>query len=341
MLPARRGTGNGFGPGAAPIALIALILLSFAGCSGDRPSVLDARGPAAQGVLDLWWVLLAASAVAFAVVCALIVAALARARRAADPRREPPLGERFIVIAGVVVTGLVLIGVFALSVRQMRALAESGAHDELAIDVIAHDWWWEAKYPNGAVTANEMHIPVGRPIRLRLSTADVIHSFWVPQLGPKMDMIPGRTNELVIEADEPGRFRGQCAEFCGLQHANMIFWVEALADGDFEQWVARQGEPARDAVDGLAARGRRVFERSSCAGCHAIRGTSADGAIGPDLTHLASRRTIGSGVLPMNERDLTRWIADPQEFKPGTTMPRTEVRGRDFQALIAYLLELD
>jgi cytochrome c oxidase subunit II len=239
-----------------------------------------------------------------------------------------------------VMSGLVLIGVFALSVRQMRAFATSGGTDELAVDVIAHDWWWEARYPNGATVANEMHIPVGRPVRLRLATADVIHSFWVPQLGPKMDMIPGRTNELVIEADEPGRYRGQCAEFCGLQHANMIFWVEALAPRDYELWVEREASPATPPGGTIATRGQRLFERSSCAGCHAIRGTPADGALGPDLTHIASRRTIGSGVLPMTERDLSRWIADPQEFKPGTTMPRTEIQGRDLQALVAYLLSL-
>jgi cytochrome c oxidase subunit 2 len=217
----------------------------------------------------------------------------------------------------------------------MNQLSSAGANPKMTIDVIGHDWWWEIRYPNGAVTANELHIPAGEVVRLHLTTADVIHSFWVPQLQVKQDQIPGRDNYLWLEADHPGDFRGQCAEFCGLQHANMIVNVVADSPEDFDTWVAEQAGPAV-ATD---EPGESVFMSSSCAGCHTIRGTSANGTLGPDLTHVASRATI-AGVLDNKTDELRRFITDPQGDKPGVTMPPSGLSADDIAAVVLYLESL-
>lgn len=177
------------------------------------------------------------------------------------------------------------------------------------------------RYPNGAVTANEIHIPVGEPVGLALPTADVIHSLWVPELQVKVDHVPGSDNRMWVEADRAGRFRGQCAEFCGLQHARMAFEVVALPAGEFDDWLDAQADDAAEPTDAAAREGQEILEASSCAGCHTVRGTSAEGDLGPDLTHLASRETIGAGLVPLTRENLADFIADPQDDKPGVTMP--------------------
>src|SRR5581483_10754866 len=204
----------------------------------------------------------------FVFVAGMLVVAAVRGRRRseADARRPAAWGEPFIVVAGVVVSGVILVGFFVFSLTRMQALADAGRHTKLTIGVVGHDWWWEVRYPNGAVSANEIHIPVGKRVQLALTTDDVIHSFWVPPLGPKTDMIPGQRNDLWLEASAPGVYRGQCAEFCGLQHANMLIRVVAEAPADFDAWMAREAEPAsipsgaEPAVDG-----RRVFDTQTCA----------------------------------------------------------------------------
>ena len=321
--------------------LFAAAAFGFTACTTLTPSVVDARGPAERGITGLWWLMLWISSAVFAVVGGLLLYGIVRGRRRSEDEagREPRWGEPFIVIAGVVVSGAILVFVFVLSLREMQALAAQGRTAGLVVHVIAHDWWWEARYPNGAVTANEIHIPTGTRVRLRLETADVIHSFWVPQLGPKRDTIPGRANELWIQADEPGRYRGQCAEFCGLQHAHMGLWVFADPPDEFRAWMSQQAEPARR-PSGLAARGERVFLTNTCVGCHAIRGTAADGRLGPDLTHLASRTSIASAALPNTPAVLASWIADPQDAKPGVSMPPTELSAEDLAALVTYLVGL-
>ena len=330
----------------------ALALLLLAACSDDSPSVLSPRSEAAERVEGLWWLTFWTSVVVCLVVTAFIVQAVRRGRAAAAKDREGgaeegidkrpvPWGPRFIVIAGLVVSGAVLAGTFAVSLRALDALAGPTRNPALTIEVIGRNWWWEIRYPNGAVTANEIHIPVGRPVEVKLSTADVIHSFWVPQLNVKQDQVPGMDNRISLLADEPGRYRGQCAEYCGLQHAHMVFYVEAQPPAQFDQWLAREAAPAAEPTSPTANTGRDIFLRSSCAGCHTVRGTSAAGTLGPDLTHMASRQTIAAGTLPMQRDPLSEFVLDAQNAKPGATMPPTEVAAEELSALVDYLMGLE
>ena len=310
------------------------------------PSVLDPRGPGAARVAWLWWVMLAIALVVVAVVVVMLAVAVRRRQRGSqttDPARAPPArwGEPFIVVAGFVVPAAILTAVFVITLKVMAEIEHPERLADLEITVTGHMWWWEARYPNGAVTANEIHIPVGRRVRFAVTSADVIHSFWVPQLQVKADMIPGKLNNLWIQADEPGRYRGQCAEFCGLQHAQMIFFVVADPPDAFNRWMANEARPAPEPADPSAERGREVFLNQTCAGCHAIRGTPASSVrVGPDLTHLASRETLGAGVLPMTRAALAAWIINPQVDKPGAVMPPTDLTAAELEALLDYLESL-
>ncbi|MBW3594798.1 MAG: cytochrome c oxidase subunit II [Actinobacteria bacterium] len=303
------------------------------------PSILDPAGPGARLIESLWWPMLWISTAVFVIVCVFLLRAMARGRRdgyESLDRREPRWGEPFIAIAGVFIPALILAGVYVYSLRQMDVLSDIGDDASYEIEVVARNWWWEARYPNGAVTANEIHIPAGEPVRLKLTAADVIHSFWVPELQAKTDHVPGHDNYMWIEADEPGRYRGQCAEFCGLQHANMIFYVVADAPDVFDEWVANEAADA----DAVGTPGEQLFLDASCAGCHTVRGTTADGDLGPDLTHLATRETI-AGVVANSRENLRAFSADPHTFKPGVSMPPTELSPDELDAVVDYLMELD
>jgi cytochrome c oxidase subunit 2 len=202
-------------------------------------------------------------------------------------------------------------------------------------------WWWEVLYPEtGVLTANEMYIPVGKPVRLELTSTDVVHSFWVPRLNGKRDLIPGVENTFWIQADQAGVYRGQCGEYCGTQHANMAFEVIALETEDFDEWVFSQRPVSLESTVPVVEQGRQVFLTAGCVQCHAIRGTQAAGNAGPDLTHLGSRRMIGGAMLPNTRGNLMGWIADPQSIKPGVKMPRTYLEADDLQALVTYLENL-
>ncbi|HEX6596609.1 MAG TPA: cytochrome c oxidase subunit II [Acidimicrobiales bacterium] len=322
----------------------ALIVL-LVGCSDEAPSILRPQSEAARRVEDLWWLTFWTSVVVVGVVTAFLLVAVRRGRaRAAEEgidKRPVPWGGRFIVIAGLLVSGAILAGTFGVSLRALNALADAPSDTALTIEVVGHNWWWEARYANGAVTANEIHIPVGQAVEVKLSTADVIHSFWVPQLNVKQDQVPGMDNRLWLRADEPGRYRGQCAEFCGLQHARMVFYVDAEPPEQFERWLAAEAAGARAPTTPAASNGRDLFLRSSCAGCHAVRGTSAAGTLGPDLTHLASRQTIGSGLLPLRRDTLSDFVLNAQHAKPGASMPPTEVSQAELEAIVEYLMGLE
>jgi cytochrome c oxidase subunit 2 len=322
--------------------LLAGVAATTGGCSGDS-SIVSPKGPAASSITGLWWSMLFAATAVFAFVAGMMLLAAVRGRRRteSEARAPAPWGEPFVVIAGIVVSGAILIGFFVFSLGRMQALADGGRRSKLTVNVIGHDWWWEVRYPNGAVTANEIHIPSGVPVRLELTTADVIHSFWVPRLGPKQDMVPGQRNHLWLQASEPGVYRGQCAEFCGLQHANMIIRVVADPPAEFERWVAEEAQPAAPSPEMADGTGQRIFEAQTCAGCHRIRGSAAvAGNVGPDLTHVGRRATIGAGVLPMSAQNLRRFIVDPQSVKPGATMPPTTLSPEELSALVAYLESL-
>jgi cytochrome c oxidase subunit 2 len=333
------------------------VLLTLSACGGDAPSVLDPSSDAGRRVEGLWWVLFWISAVAVAVVTAFLLAAMRRRRPGTGTSgtgggeghaglgdvdtRPVPWGDRFVIIAGVVVPGGILAGTFVFSLGVLGNLADPPDEPALDVEVVAHNWWWEVRYPNGAVTANEIRVPAGETVELALPTADVIHSFWVPELQVKKDHIPGSDNTLWVVADRAGRFRGQCAEFCGLQHAHMQFEVVALEPDEFDDWLAREAEPAAAPTTDEAREGADIFEASSCAGCHAVRGTSAEGDLGPDLTHLAGRRTIGAGLIPLSAGNLDDFITDPQDDKPGVSMPPTELSPSDVDAVVAYLMGLE
>jgi cytochrome c oxidase subunit 2 len=307
------------------------------------PSAIHPQGPAAEQIAQLWWVLLAAGGAIFVLVMVLLVVALLRRPRGADlpAALAQPGGGRMIVLGGVVMPVLVLTAVLALTVNTLLALAAPAAGDETVVEVIGHQFWWEVRYPDqGVITANELHIPAGAPVRLRLAASDVIHSFWVPELHGKLDMIPNQTNTLRLQADQPGIFKGLCAEFCGVQHAKMTFLVVAQPEAEFRAWLAAQRESAALPGEPLAQRGLQVFLGAGCTHCHAVRGTDATGNLGPDLTHLAARRTLAAGILPNEQTNLANWITNPQHSKPGNLMPPTPLADADLQALLAYLATL-
>ena len=233
---------------------------------------------------------------------------------------------------------VVLLGVFALTVTDIRALEAPPSAEMAAVRINGHRWWWEVEYPDlGITTANQIYVPVGQAVKIELTSNDVIHSFWVPQLQFKRDLIPGQTNTVWLQADKPGIYRGLCAEYCGLQHAQMNFMVVALYPREYEQWVAHEGSDAAKPSEPLAKAGQQVFLGKGCMYCHTIRGTSAAGWLGPDLTHLASRLTIAGGSLENNTGNLGGWILDPQHIKPGALMPATPLSGQELQELLAYL----
>jgi cytochrome c oxidase subunit 2 len=233
--------------------------------------------------------------------------------------------------------------VYDLSVG--RATTGVPIRDPLTIELTGHQWWWEATYSGPSprdrfTTANEIHIPVGRPVHIRSTSRDVIHSFWVPNIIGKRDLIPGYTSSLFLNADKPGVYRAQCAEFCGHEHAKMALPVVVHSKADFASWLAEARTPAAEPSDSSAQQGRKVFMAGPCSSCHAITGTPAFGTIGPNLTHLASRRTIGAGTLPNTRGNLGGWVVDPQAIKPGVRMPSNQLEPKDLRALLDYLQSL-
>lgn len=283
-------------------------------------------------------VLLVVCGAAFVLVAVLLVRALS------PSAREPPRPALWIVGGGVVLPAVLLSGVLAHAVWRTAAL-ERDAGDALVVTVIAHPWWWELHYRDPSrgsaiVTANELHLPVGRPVTLGLTASDVIHSFWVPALGGKTDALPGRTTHWQVRITRPGSWRGQCAEYCGEQHARMGLRVVASPPAEFDAWLAAQARPAAEPADAHVQRGREVFLQRRCDACHAVRGL-AEAAGGPDLTHVGSRTEIAAGTLPMDPAHLAAWIADPQAHKPGTRMPAANgIAGEDLRALAAWLASL-
>jgi cytochrome c oxidase subunit 2 len=313
-------------------------------------SVLDPAGPAARTLRDLGWPLLVGFTVTAVVMWGLI--AWLAARRTGSFDEHAPVAEddahpkRWVLWGGFVIPGIVFTGAFVATTGVLRAMPMS--HDDLTgpaeIHVIGHQWWWQLEYRPGEdttrwfTTANEIHVPIGRPIDIALDTADVIHSFWVPRLRGKVDLVPGRTNQIRIQADVPGVYQGACAEYCGLQHAKMRFRIVAEATADYQHWLEHQRQLAVDPRDGRALAGKEVFMTAACPTCHTINGTVALATVGPDLTHVGSRRTIGAGSLPLNVATLHAWILNAPALKPGTRMPvLTQFSGRELHALVAYL----
>jgi cytochrome c oxidase subunit 2 len=311
--------------------------------------VLVPRSDGAHDAASLMWVLFAIAAVVVLLVAALVIASAVRSRRRAGPddpagpvvdQIDDRRGVSFVVGAGIAFPVVVLTAVFLMTLGPLASATDhSGA--ALTVDVTAHRWWWDVQYEHQHVRiANELHIPVGRTVLVRVHTADVIHSFWAPQLGGKADAIPGTTNQLKIRATHAGVYDGKCAEYCGLQHARMRFVVVVHSATGWTDWVNRmQRPPPTPSGDALA--GRQVFLGSSCVYCHAVDGTNASSHVGPDLTHLASRRRLAAGLIPNDRGHLAGWLLDPQSVKPGALMPAMDLPPRQLQQLMSYLETLD
>jgi cytochrome c oxidase subunit 2 len=311
----------------------------------SSPSFLRTYGYVAGREAWLGWILLGIAAAVVLVVTALVLAG-SRRRKApgADLVGREGDGLRWIVVGGVVVPSIILLLVLVLTVATQAAIATPVGAD-LTVRVTGHQWWWEVRYLDRspsliATTANEIHIPVGRAVRLEVVTGDVIHSFWIPELAGKTDLIPGQENAMWLEADRPGIYYGQCAEYCGLQHARMAMEVVADPPEVFARWLAHQRAPAESSARSDAAAGAKVFASTACALCHTVRGTLAGGRLGPDLTHVAGRRMIAAGTVPNTRGNLLGWIENPQAFKPGTLMPAVPLDGGQLDDLAAYLQSL-
>jgi cytochrome c oxidase subunit 2 len=314
-----------------------LVLLS--GCSGAQ-SALNAEGHSAAALKDLIvFIVLVCTAVWLTVV---IVMAWALMRR--HKRQEGEAAERKMTMAvsAAIVMTVLIVGVLTFASFLTTRSIYSGTDADVTIRVRAQQWWWQFIYDNADPsiafqTANEFHIPVGKDVRLQLEAVDVIHSFWVPSLAGKQDNIPGRENVLTLRADKPGIYRGQCAEFCGLQHSHMAFLVVAEEEADYQRWAAQQRQAAVQPMSDEAAAGQAVFMSKPCAACHTIRGTQASGTSGPDLTHVGSRSTIAAGLLETTRGSLAAWIADPQTLKPGNNMPIVPLTSDELRQISAYM----
>ncbi len=318
-----------------------LAVLALAGCGSNRVNSLQPHSHAARQIDSLWWWMLGGSAVGFGVIAVLLLLGWTRRHREQLPFGGGDRAATALVVGlGIAVPLVVLTLLFVWAdvfVVKSTAAPKPGS-TRLEVDVVGEQWWWDVRYPaSGVVTANEIHIPVGVPVRLVVTTRDVIHSFWVPELNRKIDTIPGRRNAIELLADRPGRYLGQCAEFCGLQHAHMQFLVYADPPAVFRAWLAGQARKAAKPTANLARAGERVFLREPCAACHTIAGTSADARVGPDLTHLASRSSLAANTIPNTHDSLADWIGDPNHAKPGAKMPRLDLKPADLRALVAYL----
>jgi cytochrome c oxidase subunit 2 len=321
--------------------------LMLGGCTGWQ-SALDVHGASAINLKRLIVLIVVVCSVVWALVMSALIFALWRNRSGrGQPLRVDPDAERRMtigVVAAVAATVIIISAFTVASFFATRTLNAAGG-DDLTIKVRGLQWWWGIEYFGSSPdqrfeTANEIHIPVGRNVRLQLEGIDVIHSFWVPSLAGKQDLVPGRPNELVIRAERSGIYRGQCAEFCGLQHAHMAFFVIADDQPVFDRWVRLQRQNANPSSDPEITTGQQAFLAKQCAACHAIRGTSADGKTGPDLTHVGSRKYIAAGLLETTRGSLAAWIADPQTLKPGNNMPMVPLNAEELRSISAYLASL-
>ncbi|MBW3595280.1 MAG: cytochrome c oxidase subunit II [Actinobacteria bacterium] len=332
---------------SAFVALAGLLVIVGTACAPDAPQdyINYQKGPIAEEADRLWDVTFAIAVAIFFIVELLLIYTIVRFRARPDREAKQFHGNTKVEVILTVIPALILAGLAVPTVRTIFDLS-SEPDDALQIKVTARQFWWEYEYePEGTedplVTANEMHIPVDTPVFLTLEGDDVIHSFWVPLLAGKQDVVPGRTNHMTIEADEPGVYRGQCTEYCGLSHANMRLRVIAHPQDEFDEWRDDQSEAADDPRDALAAEGEELFLEGECINCHAVQGTDAQARTGPDLTHFASRETFAGAMFENTTENLRQWLDDPPAMKPGAKMPDYGLTTQEIDALVAYLQSLE
>ena len=328
-----------------------LLALCFSSCGGIQ-NAINPAGPQAENLSRLWWLMFIVCSVVFVLVMIALLAALRKRVPESDtapvlePSAEQERRKRNVVISAVTITVIILFVFLIASFSAGRSMtAELANKNGLSIELTGHQWWWEVRYQdvdasNIFTTANEIHIPVGIPVMFSLKATDVIHSFWVPNLSGKKDLIPGKINTIWLQADKPGVYRGQCAEYCGLQHAKMALWVVAEPQEQFNAWRQGQTQTSMPPVSDTQKRGQQVFLTSTCVMCHAINGTPAGSNIGPNLTHVATRNMIGAATMTNTRDHLAQWIRDSQVVKPGNRMPQHNFNEADLQALLDYLQNL-
>ncbi|HET6865473.1 MAG TPA: cytochrome c oxidase subunit II [Solirubrobacteraceae bacterium] len=328
------------------VAVLVATAPALAGCG--KQSILSTRSPQAHNIMLLWWWMLAAAAIVFFGAVAMLVIAWIRRGTPGLPwfgEREE-VSEGMVLLFGIGIPVVALVALFGVANIYLikQTSPPSPKSTAMTINVIGHQWWWEVRYGSpthpDAVTANEIHIPTDTRVNVVATTADVIHSFWVPALNRKIDMIPGRQNRVLLYASRPGRYRGQCSQFCGLQHANMAMYVFAQKPAAFRSWLANMASRARSTSTGQIAAGKQLFMSSQCASCHRIAGTQAQGTVGPDLTHLATRTSLASVTIPNTPAYLKAWVANPQAIKPGARMPDLGLSPGEVSQLVAYLESL-
>jgi cytochrome c oxidase subunit 2 len=315
-------------------------------------NALNPAGPNAASLSHLWWLMFWVCAAVYVLVMIAVAVAIRKGTRQRDlnpflnPSRQTEKRRRNVVVSALTVTVAILFVFLLASFRVGRSLtADLGQKNGLSIEVTGRQWWWEVRYndvdaSNIFTTANEIHIPVGVPVLFTLKGGDVIHSFWVPNLAGKKDLIPGKVSTQWLQADNPGVYRGQCAEYCGLQHARMAFWIVAEPPEQFFAWRQNQTQASLPPSTDSQRRGQQVFLTATCVMCHAINGTTAASNFGPNLTHVGSRNTIAAATLSNTREHLARWIMDSQQFKPGNKMPQNNLGQADLDALVDYLQSL-
>jgi cytochrome c oxidase subunit 2 len=297
----------------------------------------------AQSIFDLSLLVLAIAAAIFIIVSGLLTYSIVRFRkRSNDDGREPPqvYGSSQVELAWTITPVIIVLVLFLATARVLFSIQGAPQpKNALQVTVVGHQFWWEYRYPGlQVVTANELHVPVGEPTFLDLLSVDTDHSFWVPRLAGKTDLIPNHPNKMWIEPRETGVFLGQCAQYCGTQHAKMLLRVYVESRADFDRWIRQQAAAAQ--ADDPPSEGRRIFEHTACINCHTVQGTAANGRFGPDLTHLMSRETLGAGIAPNTPENLRRWIRRPDDFKPGSRMPPMGLSEQQLEAVTAYLTSL-
>jgi cytochrome c oxidase subunit 2 len=314
--------------------------LVIAGCG--KQSILSTRSSQAHNIALLWWWMLGAAVIVFLGAVAMLLMGWLRRGAPGLPlfgERED-LSEGMVLLFGIGIPVVALVALFAVS--DVYLVGQTAPPDPrttaMTIDVIGHQWWWEVRYPGtDAVTANEIHIPVDTRVNVVATSADVIHSFWVPALNRKVDMIPGLQNRVLLYASRPGSYRGQCSQFCGFQHAHMAMYVLAQQPAAYRRWLSNMASPARTASTAQSRAGEQLFMTSQCASCHRIAGTSAQGTVGPDLSHLATRATLAAATIPNTPAELTAWVSNPQAIKPGDRMPDLGLSRGEVAELVSYL----